>query len=209
MQIKEQKSTDVFWIDEKGIQIPYKRTTKEERLKEKQSNKIAAAAIKIQESLLEFKKTCADACEKSYQADLKEGKASSKGGYTLFNFDKSIKIERSINENITFDENLIGAAKEKFDEFLKEGTEGVDEMVRALIMDAFSSNKKGKLDSKKIMGLLSYKERISEKKYPHYHEAISLIQQSIRRPDSKIYYRIWIKDDVNQYQTVDLNFSSL
>jgi Protein of unknown function (DUF3164) len=209
MKITEQKTTEAFWTDEKGIQIPFNRTTKLERAKEKSAIKLAGMALKIQEGLLEFKKQCIEACEKAYQADLKEGKAPSKGGYTLFNFDKSIKVERSLNENITFDENLIGAAKEKFDEFLQAGTEGVDEMVRALIMDAFSSNKKGKLDSKKIMGLLSYKERISEKKYPHYHEAIKLIEQSIRRPDSRIYYRIWIKDETNAYKQVDLNFSSL
>lgn len=209
MQLNEQNSPNKMWYDEKNIGIPVSRITKTEKVKEKSALVIAKNALSLKDALLKFKNTCKENCETAYQLDLSEGKAASKGGYTLFNFDKSIKIERSLNETITFDENLIGAAKEKFDEFLKEGTAGVDEMVRELIMDAFSSNKKGKLDSKKIMSLMSYKSRINEKKYPHYHEALTLIEQSIRRPDSKVYYRIWIKDEANQYQNIDLNFSSL
>lgn len=207
MQVIEQKST--IWYDEKGTGIPANRITKTEKLKEKLSTTIAKESLKLNEALKSFKEKCAEACEKAYQADLKEGKAASKGGYTLYNFDKSTKVERSINENITFDENLIGAAKEKFDEFLTLGTAGVDEMVRGLIMDAFSSNKKGKLDTKKIMGLLSYKERISANKYPAFHEALSLIEQSIRRPDSKVYYRIWLRSENNEYKAIDLNFSNI
>lgn len=209
MKIKEQKGENNMWIDEKNISIPFNRVTKNERLKEKLSVNIAKAAIKLQDELTEFKQKCIDSCEKAYQAELKEGKASTKGGFTLYNFDKSIKIERSINETITFDENLIGAAKDKFDEFLKSSTGGVEDMIQELIMSAFSSNKKGKLDAKKVMSLLSYRSRIKAEKYPAFHEALNLIEQSIRRPDSKTYFRIWIKDDNNEYQNIDLNFSSL
>lgn len=209
MKIKEQKGENNMWIDEKNISIPYNRVTKNERLKEKLSVSVAKSAIALCNTLKEFKQKCMDACEKAYQAEFKEGKASAKGGFTLYNFDKSIKIERSINENITFDENLIAAAKDKFDEFLKSSTGGIDEMVQELIMSAFSSNKKGKLDSKKVLSLLSYKSRIKETKYPAFHEALNLIEQSIRRPDSKTYFRIWIKDENNEYQNIDLNFSSL
>lgn len=206
--VKDQ-SAQAMWNDEKGIAIPSNRVTKAEKFKEKASTSVAKKALKLSEDLMAFKTACKEACEKAYQKDLEQGKASTKGGYTLYNFDKSVKIERTMNEAITFDENIIGAAKEKFDEFLTAGTAGIDEMVRALIMDAFSSNKKGKLDSKKIMSLFSYKERISEKKYPAYHTALKLIEEAIRRPDSKVYYRIWIKDGANKYQNIDLNFSSI
>jgi hypothetical protein len=209
MKITENKGADKFWRDEKGIEIPFARITKTERMKERGSVKIATEALKMSEQLKKFKELCAAECEKCFQSDLAEGKAPTKGGYTLFNFDRSIKIERSINENITFDENLIGAAKEKFDTFLKVGTAGVEDIICQLIMDAFSSNKKGKLDSKKILNLLSYKQRISDKKYPEFHQALTLIEQAIRRPDSKIYYRIWLKDENNEYQNIDLNFSSI
>lgn len=208
LTVKDQ-SAQAMWNDEKGIAIPSNRVTKAEKFKEKASTGVAKKALKLSEDLIAFKTACKEACEKAYQKDLEAGKASTKGGYTLYNFDKSVKIERTMNEAITFDENIIGAAKEKFDEFLTAGTQGIDEMVRALIMDAFSSTRKGKLDSKKIMSLLSYKERINEKKYPAFHEALRLIEESIRRPDSKTYYRIWIKDNTNEYQNIDLNFSSI
>lgn len=209
MKIQQQNPTDKVWLDEKGVQIPFSRVTKIEIFKEKAAKKMIIGAQKLNSDILEFKALCAELCEEAFQKDLSAGKAPTKGGYTLYNFDRSVKIERQINEAIQFDENHIGAAKEKFDAFLKEGTVGVDEMVRNLIMDAFSSNKKGKLDSKKIMSLLSYKQRIDEKKYPQFHEALNLIEQSIRRPDSKTYYRIWFKNEGEQYTSIDLNFSNI
>lgn len=207
--INQQKPDQKTWQDEKGMEIPYSRVTKTERFKETAACKLAKQALSLNSDLAAFKKTCAETCEAAYQKDLANGKAPVKGGYTLYNFDRSVKIERSMNEQIQFDENLIGAAKEKFDSFLQEGTNGIDDIIRQLIMEAFSSTRKGKLDSKKVMNLLSYKERISEKKYPTFHEALSLIQQSIRRPDSKTYYRIWIRTEGGEYSNVDLNFSSI
>jgi hypothetical protein len=209
MKITEHKPSDKFWTDEKGVQIPVSRVTPTEKRKERSSAKLATEATRLNSALSKFKDACAAETEKAYQEDLKAGKAASKGGYTLYNFDRSIKVERSLNEMITFDENLIGAAKEKFDQFLTEGTAGVDDMIRQLIMDAFSSTRKGKLDSKKVMNLLTYKQRISEHKYPAFHDALNLIEQSIRRPDSRIYYRISVKDENGEYQNIDLNFSSI
>lgn len=207
--INQQKPDQKTWKDEKGMDIPYSRVTKTERYKETAAGRIAKQALALNADLAAFKKACAETCEAAYQKDLANGKAPVKGGYTLYNFDRSVKVERSMNEQIQFDENLIGAAKEKFDTFLQEGTNGVDDIIRQLIMEAFSSTRKGKLDSKKVMNLLSYKERISEKKYPTFHEALSLIEQSIRRPDSRTYYRIWIKGDGGEYTNIDLNFSSI
>lgn len=207
--IREQKAADKAWQDEKGVEIPYSRVTSVERKKERSAAKVASEAIKLNESLRKFKELCAEQCEKAYQADLAAGKAPNKGGYTLNNFDRSIKIERSINEAIQFDENLIGAAREKFNSFLEVATGGIDEMIRQLISDAFSSNKKGKLDSKKVMNLLSYRSRISEAKYPAFHEALSLIEESIRRPESKTYYRIFMKADNGEMKPLELNFASI
>lgn len=213
MKITEQKTTEKTWLDEKGTQVPFNRVTKEERNKERAAARLVNAAIKAENSLKEFKELCAKECEKAYRADLAIGKVAtrenSKGGYTLYNFDRTIKIERSINESIAFDENMIGAAKEKFDTFLMEGTAGIDDMIRTLISDAFSNTRKGGLDTKKVLSLLGYRARISEKKYPQFHEALDLIEQSIRRPDSKTYYRIWVKDENGQYQNIDLNFSNI
>ena len=204
-------SKNTMWTDEKGISIPFSRITKPEKIKETNAAKILKEARKANEGLNAFKVLVTDLIAEAFEADLKEGKVAKegKGNYLLYSFDRSVKVEVSVNERIEFDENTIGAAKEKFEQFLTDGTNGIDEMIRQLILSAFETARKGKLDTKKVMSLLAYRSRISETKYPAFHEALKLIEDSIRRPDSKTYYRVWVKDDAGQFQTVELNFSAI
>lgn len=199
------------WIDENGLEIPANRVTKTEKLRERKAEALLKKADKIEQLLSGYKEAFEADTEEVFMAVMDEEKVNSKkykGNFTWYNFDRSIKIERNVNEKIDFDETLIAAAKQKFDEFIKNATGGVDLMIQSLINDAFSTSR-GKLDAKKVMGLLQHKSRIDEKRYPLFHEAASLIERSIRRPDSKTYFRIWKKDKNGEYQSVNLNFSSL
>ena len=199
------------WTDEKGMEIPYSRITKLEKLTQRETKKLLKEAQKINLELSSFKEKVTEVAEHIWMESLKEAgstKSNNKGNITIYNFDRSIKMEVKVSERIEFDEVLITAAKEKFDDFLDANTSGVDEMIRALIHDAFETVR-GKLDTKRVMSLVSYKSRIDAKKYPNFHQAIDLIERSIRRPSSKQYFRIWQKDEQGQYQNVDLNFSSI
>ena len=205
--MKNQKSTEQFWVDEAGTQIPYARTTKSERLMEKESKRICGDAIRINLELSTFKNRLKEICEEVYAAYMEEKGADKKGkgNFNWFNFDRSIKIEVSINDRIEFDDLGITACKAKLDEFLNGSVESKDDAVKALVMDAFN-NTKGKLDSKKVMNLLRYKSKI---KAVLFQQAMELLEQSIRKPDSKMYFRVWTKNDEGQYTNIDLNFSSI
>lgn len=209
--MKIYNTTDSFWIDESGVSIPFSRVTDLEKLKEKSAFKILKDAQKINKQLFDFKKMLIEQCEKTFKADLAAGKVAEdgKGNYTLYSFDRSVKISLKITEPITFDENILGAAKEKLEAFLKVGTNGVDEMIKEMILQAFSSDKKTKQDANAILSLKKYKERINQLKYPEFHEAMDLIDQAIRKPQSKKYYQIWLRDDQGEYELVDLNLSSI
>ncbi len=199
------------WIDENGLEIPPHRITKAEKLREKNANKLLRDAKKINSLLAEYKKTIDKASQEVFQAALKEAgvkPGERKGNFTWYNFDRSIKVEVNIAERIEFDDALITAAKEKFNSFLQSNTGGIDEMIRQLIMDAFSTYR-GKLDAKKVMNLIRYRSKIAKSRHPEFHEAIDLIEQSIRRPDSRKYFRVWEQDKSGEYQVVDLNFSSI
>ncbi|MES1223351.1 MAG: DUF3164 family protein, partial [Bacteroidota bacterium] len=128
-----------------------------------------------------------------------------KGNFTWYNFDKSVKVEVSINETIKFDESKIASAREKLDAFITKNVQGTDDIVRQLINSAFA-NTKGGLDSKKVMSLLKYRSKIKDK---GFQAALDLIEDSITRPSSKRYFRVWAKDESNQYKNIDLNFSSI
>ena len=204
----QQKSTSEFWIDESGNRIPYNRTSATERLMERRSAQLLKEAAALSAKLAKLKDNFRAFSDEVYQLFLKErsleAPAERKGNYTWYNFDRSIKVEVSVSERITFDDMSITAAREKLSQFLDENIEGKLEFVKDLVNEAFQTSK-GQLDTKKVMGLLKYRSKI---KHQAYQDAMALIETSIRRPESKSYYRIWEKDRNGEYKLVDLNFSS-
>lgn len=209
MKIDQQKSSSPMWVNEDLQAIPYNRVTKYERNCEKQTAKLARAALDINNRLVDFKKNIQQIAEELYQEFLEQnnGKApgKGKGGLTLYNFDRSIKIEVSVQDSITFDENTIQLAKAKLDEVLEDGLNGAKDFVKPIVMDAFST-RGGKLDTKNVLGLRRYEADVKD---PRYAEAMALISKAIRKPKSKEYYRVWLKDEAGKYVDVQLNFSAI
>ena len=202
-----QKSNQPMWKDEKGIEIPYSRTTKSERLQEQQSYKIAKEAIKLNTDLSAFKNRIKAICIEVYDTFMTENDNTTpgKGNFTWKNFDGSIKIECSVSERIEFDDLTITACKDKLNEFLDENVESKEDFVKQMVVDAFETSK-GKLDAKKVMSLLRYRSKIKASKF---QEALNLLESAIRRPESKTYFRVWIKDEEGKYQSIELNFSAI
>jgi hypothetical protein len=204
----QHKPTDKLWKDEAGMEIPVTRVRASEKLKERMSSSLLKKATTIRELLVELKELANSATNDVNSAILKENgiaKKDSKGNFTWYNFDRSIKIEVSVNERIEFDETLIALCKSKLDEFIDANLNGVDAFVKSLINDAFQ-NTKGKLDSKKVMSLLKHRSKIKDQRY---QDAMEFLEKSIRRPDSKTYFRIWEKNAEGEYKNIDLNFSSI
>ncbi|MDT8412679.1 MAG: DUF3164 family protein [Vicingaceae bacterium] len=207
LEINAQRSSDKMWKDEKGIEIPFSRTTKSERMMETQSFKILKKALQLNERLNAFKQEIKEICEKVYATYMEEqqNEKPSKGNFTWYNFDRSIKIEVSINERIEFDDMAITACKDKLNQFLTDNVESKDAFIKEMVLDAFETSR-GKLDAKKVMSLLRYRSKI---KATLFQEALNLLESSIRRPDSKMYFRVWHRNDDGKYENVELNFSSI
>jgi len=202
------KQTGNFWIDETGSQIPANRITKLEKLQEKYAHSILTAAQKANKQLTELKEEVETVSKSIYEELLYANnieKASRKGNFTWFSFDRTIKIEYSINDKIVFDESLISLCREKLSSFLEGSITGTEEFVKELVMDAFETRNNG-LDTKKVMNLLKYRSRI---KNILYQEAMDLLEKSIRKPESKAYTRVFVKNVDGKYEVVQLNFSAL
>lgn len=187
--------------------MPSNRLLPSEKLREKHSEAIYKDALKINGLLAEFKVKIKSLCMEVYEVYMaeKDNTKPGKGNFTWFNFDRSLKIEVSINDSITFDDLGIKAAKDKLDEFLNANLDAKQEFLKEMVTDAFS-NTRGRLDAKKVMQLLKYKSRINE---PLFQDALTVLEQSIRRPDSKTYFRVWERNDDGKYDLIDLNFSSI
>jgi hypothetical protein len=206
-EIKQQKTTDKMWTDEKGLSIPVTRIKGLEKLQEKQAYKLFKQAESIHKTLKEFKQFIIDASQEIYIKVMTDNdiKNPGKGNFTYFNFDRSIKIEIDINQNIAFDEALIAACQAKLNEFLSEEFDDQKEYLRNLVTDAFAKSR-GALDAKKVMGLLKHKQHIKATKF---HQACDLLEKSIRHPQSRTYYRVSYRLADGKYQVIDLNFSSI
>ncbi len=205
--VKKQTSKDQFWLDEKGIKIPYNRTTALERKMENKAFSILKKAVDEHNRIKKFKRELADICSDIYDQYMSEKKVKpSKGNFTWYNFNRTIKIEASIKDRIEFDDLAIEAAKAKLQEFLDNNVEAKDQFIKDLVLDAFQTSR-GKLDVKKVLSLVRYRSKIKSKLF---QEAVNLIEEGIRRPDSKMYFRIWQKNpETGKYEDVQLNFSSI
>ncbi|MEI6061730.1 MAG: DUF3164 family protein [Bacteroidota bacterium] len=196
-----------YWLDESGNQIPFNRLTHLEVKQEADIARLIKEAALINGRLKAFKAHIATVCNNLVREFMLTKKVDSigKGNVTLYNFDRSIKIQLDINDRIEFDDLTMKACKEKFDEFLNANIDEKQDFVKEMVNNAFSTSR-GKLDSKKVMSLLKFETRIKD---TTFQDALTLLKESIRRPDSKSYYRVWVKDESGAFQNIDLNFSSI
>jgi hypothetical protein len=206
--MKQQTSKDKTWTDAKGDPIPYNRTTAIERLQERNAHTLLNAAQKAEAALKALKDLVQDkhgevlaALEKSTGVSLKK----SKGNKQWYSFDRSILVEADAQERIEFDGLLITAAREKLHSYLTSKLTSDDEFLVEMVTKAFETTN-GKLDSKRVMHLVSYKSKV---KAALFQEAITLIEKSIRRTNAKMYFRVSVRQEDGSYEAVQLNFSAI
>lgn len=199
------------WIDENGIEIPANRIKNSEKLKEKWSKKIRDKAEKLNKELAEVKAMMIQAANEIAIEVYSESGVDiekTKGNFTWYDFNRITRHECNINERIEFDGLLIAAAKVKLDEYVEGQQLGTNTLVRSLIQDAFTTVK-GKLDTKKVLSLLSYKTRYKKEEHLLFFEGLELIEQSVRRPSSKAYHRVSVKSTQGEYKNIELNLSNI
>jgi hypothetical protein len=206
--IEQQKVKSKHWKDEQGQLIPTARLTKLEIMSEQTTNKILKKAMAINKQLADFKEEVRqlanDVLAQSFIENNTTGK-DHKGNFTFYNFNRTIKVEVSVKDRIAFDDLKIQACQEKLNEFIQTNTTTVDDFFKGIIQDAFTQSS-GRLDVKKVLSLKKHKSRTKNKLY---HEAMELLDQAIRRPDSKTYFKIYYQDKNGKYMNVDLNLSSI
>ena len=126
-----------------------------------------------------------------------------KGNIQLSSFDGKYRITREIAERIEFDERL-QAAKVLVDECLREWTKYSASEVRTLIEDAFQVDKKGKINTKRILGLRKLKID-----HPTWKQAMEAIGDAVTITGSCVYHRFYERDEDGKYQQINLDFSGV
>lgn len=127
-----------------------------------------------------------------------------KGNVTLTSFDGRYKVQRSINETISFDERL-QAAKALIDECIHEWVKDSRSEIRALIEGAFQTNKQGDISTSRVLGLKSL--NITDQKW---QQAMTAITDSIQVNGLTTYVRVYERvGESDQWQPISLDIASL
>jgi len=167
--------------------------------------KLIGKANKIKKVLNDYKEECDKEVDK-YLKFLERKKKTKfdgwKGNLLLNSFDGKMRIVKNINDIISFDETL-KLAKMKIDECLKNWSNDNDN-IKAIVTNAFNVDKKGRVNVGMILRLKKIK--IDDKEW---NEAIKIIDDSIKINSTREYYKFQVKDNKNQWESIDLNFSKL
>jgi len=126
-----------------------------------------------------------------------------KGNITLTSYDGRYRITREVAERIEFDERL-QAAKVLVDECLREWTKSSASEVRTLIEDAFQVDKKGKINTQRILGLRKFKID-----HPTWKKAMAAIGDAVTVTGSCVYHRFYERDEQGRYQQISLDFAGV
>jgi len=209
--IRQQKPADKLWADEQGQVIPYGRLTNYEKKAEVNISKMAKEALTLNGKLTAFKSFVEQTVSDLYDEFIASNgavKGKGKGNITLYNFDRSIKVEVNVNEPIRFDEEYIKLAKAELFGILDDELEKASSWVKGIITDAFEKSR-GELDTDKVLSLKKHASRVPANIKERYDLAMQFIDKSINRPTSKTYHRVWVRNGTGQYQNIQLNFSSI
>lgn len=127
-----------------------------------------------------------------------------KGNFSFENYSKTQKVQIQMAEKIEFNEKL-NIAKAKIDEYLSDLVKEASEDIKVLINKAFEVDKKGNLDSKKILSLRSY--NITDIRW---QEAMQIIAESVEVVGTKPYIRFYERKKASEgYINVSLDFASI
>lgn len=193
--------------DAKGRLIPVETIKPIDMARDQLVGEIVQKAQRVSKTLGEFKTSVfadigafIELSAERYDAKL----GGAKGNVSLVSFDGSYKVQRAIQDTLTFDEGL-QAAKSLIDECVHEWTEGARSEIRALINDAFNVDKEGNISTGRILSL-----RRLDIQDAKWQRAMDALNDSVRVQCSKSYIRVYERiGDTDQYRAIPLDIAGV
>ena len=170
-------------------------------LKDETVKRMIESAKNMKSQMTEFKQKIWDEfyafVDLSYQEHgVKRG--GSKGNITLTSFDGSLKVQLSVAEKTSFDEQM-QVAKDLIDEYLIDIVQDVDPAIKTIVMSAFDVNKEGLISASKMLSLRHYKFDDDR-----WRKAMEIIAESMVVTGTKNYIRFF-----ENGQNITLDISKL
>lgn len=195
------------WIDGAGNPVPLKYIDPVEKKRDAMVEKQIRQALLMQERLSAFKQgVLADIYKYlDWLADRNGEEALSPGGnYQLTNFSSTRRVQIKINKVIEFDERL-QLAKQKIDHCLERWAEGANDNLKAVVFEAFKVDRKGNVDTKRILGLRRLKIKDAA-----WREAMDLITEAITITGTRSYLLFMTKGQRDsEWRTLRLDLAGV
>ena len=195
------------WIDAKGDPIPAKYVDPVAKKRDAMVEKLHRLALQEQERLRKFKELVRNDITKylDWLATTNGEEALNPGGnYNLDTFSGNLRISVKVNKVIVFDERL-QLAKQKIDRCAEEWSVGANENLQVVVSHAFIQDKKGNVDTGRILGLRTWKI-----KDPEWKAAMDLITEAITITGTREYLIFQVKKDKDsEWQTIRLDLAGV
>ncbi|CDL79755.1 DUF3164 family protein [Xenorhabdus cabanillasii] len=206
-QFTTQNAPEGYWIDAKGHLVPEHLVKEIDKQRDTLVGELVTSARVMSAALKKFKLSGFGDIEafiglSAEQYNVKLG--GKKGNVTLPSFDGCHKVQRAIQEKITFDERL-QAAKTLIDECLNDWTEGARPEIHTIISQAFAVDKEGNINTGAILALRRYD--ITDERWLRAMDAIG---EAIQVTGSRQYIRVYERvGDNDQYQVIPLDIAGV
>lgn len=202
------KDKDGNWLDDRGRPVPEQYIPAIDKKRDKLVEATFKKVVKLAEKIAETKVEIVGSIDKYLDEIAKENRVREnwKGNILLQNFDKSLVIERRIDDHIGFDEKL-QMVKTIVDKWLNDRLDGIDENLGKVITQAFNVDKQGRVNTAMLMKLLHLEIEDSE-----WKKAMRMLKESIIVKSSKqsINFRRKVKKDSGEtWEVIVLNFNDV
>lgn len=201
------KTEKGLWIDPTGQFIPPKYIEGIVKTRDAMVERLHRLALAEQQRLAKFKSTVESELEKylaSLAADSGEDALNEGGNYILKNFTANRMLQVKIGRTIEFDERL-NVAKQKIDRCLEKWSEGGNANLKVIVFDAFKVDQKGKVDTKRILGL-----RRHQIKDRDWQDAMELIGKAVTVIALKSYFMFQVRPNPDEeWQTIRLDLAGV
>ena len=196
-----------YWKDAAGNLIPESKVKDIDKLRHQVVTDLCTMAEHARDGLAAFKlhamqEVAALVATSMEQYGVKSG--GEKGNVTLTSCDGKYKMVRQMQDRIVFGEELL-AAKALIDECVQEWSEGANDNIRVLVNHAFQTDKEGKINTGRVLGL----RRLAIKDAA-WQQAMQAIADSMQTASTKPYVRFYKRDDgTGEYRAISLDVATV
>ena len=196
-----------YWQDANGNLVPESKVKDIDKLRHQVVTDLCAMARQQRDGLRQFKhgafgEVAALVATSLEQYGVKTG--GEKGNVTLTSFDGKYKLVRQMQDRLVFGEQLL-AAKALIDECVQAWSKDANDNIRALVNHAFQTDKEGKINTGRVLGLRSLDIQDEA-----WKQAMQVIADSTKTASTTPYVRFYERDEgTGEYRAISLDVAAV